>query len=68
MWDRASSENNHLPDKYKKPNHPTFSTESIYAKGEYAQHAGTWTQKQSGDWMYNPSKTRLEAVRKVAKF
>lgn len=24
--------NGHLPDTYKKPNHPTFSNESIYAK------------------------------------
>lgn len=31
----------HWPDTYKKPSHPTFSTESQYAK--FAPHlAGTW--------------------------
>ena len=32
----------HWVDTWKKPNHQTFSNESIYAKGEYAQYAGTW--------------------------
>lgn len=46
----------HFPDTYKKPNHPTFSTDSIYAQGEYAQYAqyaGTW----SGD-TFNPPAVR----------
>lgn len=35
------AENGHWPDTYKKPNHPTFSNESIYAKD--AQNlAGAW--------------------------
>lgn len=29
-------------DKYKKPNHPTFSQESIYATGNNAKYAGSW--------------------------
>ena len=32
----------HWPDKYKKPNHPTFSVESKYAIGSDANLAGTW--------------------------
>lgn len=32
----------HWPDTFKKPNHPTFSNESIYAKGENANKAGRW--------------------------
>lgn len=32
--------NGHLPDTYKKPNHPTFSAESDYS-GPYAQ-GGAW--------------------------
>lgn len=32
----------HWPDKYKKPNHPTFSVESKYAVGADANLAGTW--------------------------
>lgn len=35
------SPDEHLPDTYKKPNHPTFSDQSMYAK--YApDKAGTW--------------------------
>lgn len=33
-------EKNHLPDTYKKPNHPTFSKESVYYKP--GMEAGTW--------------------------
>lgn len=32
----------HFIDKYKKPNHPTFSVESRYATGDDARLAGTW--------------------------
>jgi hypothetical protein len=35
-------ETGHWPDTYKKPNHPTFSNESIYATGENAKKAGHW--------------------------
>lgn len=31
----------HWPDTYKKPNHPTFSDQSIYAK-EAPDQAGSW--------------------------
>lgn len=34
----------HLPDTYKKPNHPTFSNESIYHN----------KKTQGGKWLYNP--------------
>lgn len=32
----------HFTDKYKKPNHKTFSVESKYAVGEDAKKAGRW--------------------------
>jgi hypothetical protein len=35
------AENGHWPDTFKKPNHPTFSTESIYAK-DAPEKAGSW--------------------------
>lgn len=35
-------EGDHFIDKYKKPNHPTFSNESQYAVGEDAKRAGHW--------------------------
>ncbi len=31
----------HWPDTYKKPNHPTFSNQSIYAK-DAPDKAGSW--------------------------
>lgn len=35
-------DNGHWPDTFKKPNHPTFSNESQYAKGDMAKYAGKW--------------------------
>jgi hypothetical protein len=34
--------NGHWPDTFKRPNHPTFSNESIYAVGVNAAKAGHW--------------------------
>ena len=48
VWDRGSSGNGHLPDTYKKPNHPTFSTESKYATGIYSKFAGKWALGNAG--------------------
>ena len=39
--DKFSAET-HFPDTYKKPNHETFSKESIYATGDNAVYAGNW--------------------------
>lgn len=33
--------NSHFSDKYKKPNHPTFSDQSVYAK-DAPELAGHW--------------------------
>lgn len=32
----------HWPDLFKKPNHPTFSVESVHAVGKDAAKAGRW--------------------------
>jgi hypothetical protein len=32
----------HMGDRFKKPNHPTFSDESQYATGEQRERAGHW--------------------------
>lgn len=40
------AENGHLPDTYKKPNHPTFSDESKYA--EKGNH-GKWSREGDKD-------------------
>lgn len=39
---QPSPENGHWPDTYKKPNHPTFSDQSIYAK-DRPDLAGSWS-------------------------
>lgn len=39
---KEAVEGDHFIDKYKKPNHPTFSNESQYAVGENAKKAGKW--------------------------
>ena len=41
----------HMPDTFKKPNHPTFSNQSQYATGKWAKYAGKW----SGE-TYHPAK------------
>jgi len=47
-----ASANGHLSDIGKKPNHPTFSNESVYAIGR--NDAGNWIEPLHGeDWRYN---------------
>lgn len=43
----------HLTDKYKLPNHPTFSNESMYYKGN-ENYGGTWKSYDYGD-IYTPN-------------
>jgi hypothetical protein len=45
----------HWPDTFKKPNHPTFSNESIYATGAYAAKAGHWTGPNHDQFVPSPS-------------
>jgi hypothetical protein len=57
----------HFIDKYKKPNHPTFSDESIYSTPETP--GGHWHENYggSGRWVYEPSeftKKNKEATRR----
>lgn len=54
----ARSENNHLPDTYKKPNHPTFSDESIH-HGENGLHGGHWS-KDGVDDVFTPGPTNIK--------
>lgn len=42
--------NGHLPDTWKKPNHPTFSNESIYAGPQTP--GGTWVESPDGKWIF----------------
>lgn len=47
----------HWLDTWKKPNHQTFSVESIYATGKYRQYAGSW---DSNDNYIMPSSRVIE--------
>jgi hypothetical protein len=50
--------NGHLPDTFKKPNHPTFSQESRY-HGIDGALGGKWTQKGSR-WVFQASPYNLQ--------
>lgn len=60
----TTSANGHGPDKYKKPNHPTFSDESIYhnTTSPYGTpfQGGKWAQDRDGKNTYTPSATMLQ--------
>jgi hypothetical protein len=51
--------NGHLPDTYKKPNHPTFSTESQYS-GKDGYMGGTWAEGKGKKWLYTASPTNMK--------
>jgi len=48
----------HFTDKYKKPNHPTFSNESIY-HGRDGNVGGEWSGEE-GSMSFTPGRTNLE--------
>lgn len=54
----AKADNGHLPDTFKKPNHPTFSEESQYS-GKDGYVGGKWKDVGGGKWEYAPSQTNL---------
>ncbi len=49
----------HLPDDYKKPNHITFSDESVY-NGKDGNQGGHWEQDSNGKWSFTPGPTNLK--------
>lgn len=60
----SEDERGHLGDKYKKPNHPTFSDQSIYhntkdPKTGTKYEGGTWGKEGEKD-TYTPSKHVLK--------
>jgi len=57
----ATSENGHLPDTYKKPNHPTFSDQSQY-HGVDGVQGGTWGGGNGSPWTFTPSATNLQMM------
>jgi hypothetical protein len=51
--DAKEASNGHLPDTWKKPNHPTFSSESVY-NGADGHQGGAWTEVK-GRWHFKAS-------------
>lgn len=51
--------NGHLPDTFKKPNHPTFSTQSQYSGNASGVTGGTW-QKNGDAWRFVASPDLLK--------
>jgi len=49
----------HFPDTFKKPNHPTFSTESQYSKGDTV--GGKWDTRDGKD-VFIPSQYNLKTT------
>jgi hypothetical protein len=59
------SANEHLPDKFKKPNHPTFSNQSIYSTPRFGTQGGQWKQIPGGTqgqqrWEFIPGPTNAQ--------
>jgi hypothetical protein len=52
-------EGGHLTDQWKKPNHPTFSTGSMY-HGVDGNDGGEWGKRSDGSWTFAPGKTNLQ--------
>lgn len=55
---QGTDERGHATDQFKKPNHPTFSNESIY-HGKDGNSGGEWIN-QGGKSYYQPSMTNLK--------
>jgi hypothetical protein len=53
-----AKEGGHMPDTFKKPNHPTFSNESKY-HGADGYEGGEWAKDSSGKWTYTASPTNV---------
>ena len=55
----GTADNGHGSDQWKKPNHPTFSNQSIY-HGVDNNQGGVWAQQPDGTYTFAPSSTNLK--------
>lgn len=56
--DAQAAQNGHLPDTWKKPNHPTFSAESQYSTPQ--NPGGSWQPAGNDQWTYWASPANLQ--------
>jgi len=54
-----NAEGQHYPDTYKKPNHPTFSEESIF-HGMNGHEGGRWEKNSDGSFTFFAGPTNLK--------
>ena len=50
----------HLDDIYKKPNHITYSDDSLASKAKDAPPAGKWVSNNKGGWTFYASPTNIK--------
>jgi hypothetical protein len=55
----SQSDNGHGADTWKKPNHPTFSDQSMY-HGVDGQYGGTWQKQSDESYNFYPSETNMQ--------
>jgi len=55
--DARAAQNGHLPDTFKKPNHPTFSDESQYSTPD--NPGGRWDDAGNGKWLFWASQANM---------
>lgn len=58
LHNAQAAANGHLPDTWKKPNEPTFSTQSQYSTPQMT--GGVWARLPDGTWTYKPSVWNLK--------
>lgn len=61
-WKQGAQQatNGHLPDTFKKPNHPTFSTGSQYSNQQTA--GGEWVDLGNGKWAFQASPFNMQMI------
>lgn len=61
FWQAGAGQNanGHGSDQWKKPNHPTFSNQSMY-HGLDGNQGGAWEQLPDGSYTFTPSSTNLQ--------
>jgi len=65
----STADNGHLPDTFKKPNHPTFSNESKYSGKDFGT-GGQWSQNPDKTWSFavSPDQLKISDPRAIADY
>ena len=63
----TQADNGHLGDKYKKPNHPTFSTESKYNNVD-GYVGGSWSTSATGETSFTPGKSNIYSTSELKAY